>query len=197
MTHTHHKVALGLTGPAGCGKSAQAALLVREGFFLIDGDVEGKALLQEPPLTLRRIVIDLLGEPTYTSLGYNIPYVRERVFGDIGLRDLFNAMVQPYLEERVAGRLTEAKVHSSHVVVDAAMLPFWPRVVVLLDRVIWLDVPAAIRRERLLAKGLTAQAANARLFAALPDELYRGIATDRYDGCESIETIFHQIRSKR
>lgn len=86
---------IGITGGIGSGKSFIGRLLVGMGYQIYPSDLRAKQLMRDDP-DIRRALIALLGEETYTSDGeLNRKYIGTKIFNDQALLQRLNAIVHP------------------------------------------------------------------------------------------------------
>lgn len=197
---------LGLVGTVGAGKSTVAGLFAARGAFVIDADQVGHALLAQTPA--RERVIRRFGPQVVApQVEPDEPPAVDRaalgriVFADPqALRDL-EAILHPMMRHTFSKAIdrTIRQGRAEAVVLDAAILleAGWDD---LCDRVILVDAPAELRRQRLAeARGWTAEAVEARERAQWPvarkrERADRVLAND--NGLAELEQQVEQLWSE-
>jgi dephospho-CoA kinase len=169
---------IGLIGGIGSGKSAVAAILAARGAAVIDADRVGHEVLGEPEVTeeivarfgenvLRRPASGESPEPQIDRAALG-----SIVFADPRSRRELESIVHPRMRERFRqdiGRLSQ-QGGARMIVLDAAILleAGWDD---LCDRVVFVEAPADLRRERVAkARGWTAAVLESRERAQWPPE---------------------------
>jgi dephospho-CoA kinase len=174
---------LGLIGAIGGGKSQVATLLGKKGAIVIDADLVGHEVLEQPEI--RRQVIERFGAGVLArgSDGTTPGPISRRALGAIvfssrqALADL-EAIVHPRMKQRFEAIIESAKLGSDApaVVLDAAILleAGWDK---LCDLVVYVNAPEDLRVERVaLERGWTAEALHSREAAQWPSDLKLGQA---------------------
>lgn len=153
-----------VVGPAGAGKSCFCGLLAERGARVIEADLVAHALLDRPDLQPRLVAVfgrEILGRQGRIDRAILGPLV----FADPQARRRLDSLVHPPLAAALSERLAAARSQRSPLVIlEAAvyfLLPGPPPV----DLAIAVTAPPAIRRERLIAKGLDPAVAEARIAA--------------------------------
>src|SRR5262245_6850690 len=117
---------VGLTGPAGSGKSTVAALLTEAGCPVVDADrvahelyVPGTALVSELARAFGDRILRPDGSVDRTALG-------GVVFGSPAARLRLNALVHPPLVAELRGRMSALESAGARIVIlEAALLLQW------------------------------------------------------------------------
>lgn len=158
---------LGVTGGIGAGKSTFCRLLEEaHGVPLLDADRLGhEALL--PGSTVYEAILARFGEGARGPGGaLKRSFLAERVFGDPAARKDLNALVHPWILERIEARLSALKAsgYDGIVLLDAALLLDW------LDRfrpsaVVLVVASREVRLERLERRGISRAEAERRMAA--------------------------------
>lgn len=157
---------LGLTGPAGGGKSFLLALFGEEGLPTVEADALYR-LLSAPGAPAARAIAEEFG---LSYLGPDGSIDREalgrRVFGDEAERERLDRLTHPLLRASVGERLAElASAGARAAVLEAAVL-FEAGLDGWCDEVWWVEAPAELRIERLIASRGWSRERAARLVAA-------------------------------
>jgi dephospho-CoA kinase len=168
-------VRIGLTGGIGSGKSAVSRLLAEHGAVVIDADLIAREVV-EPGTPGLKAVVEEFGPEVLRPDG---TLDRERlgaiVFADEAARLRLNAIVHPLVgarsEEIVAAAPPDAVlVHDVPLLVENNLAGNF-------DLVLVVEAPERIRVERLVEhRGMTADAAGARIAAQASDDERRAVA---------------------
>lgn len=165
---------IGLTGNVAAGKSAVAALFRRWGATVIDADAIVHQL-QEPGTPVLGAITRRFGAGILRPDGsLDRARLRSVVFADDAARHDLEAIVHPAVQARRAAFLAEARGRGDAVVVDDIPLLFETMDPADFDAVVLVDAPAAVRRDRLVARrGLTAADAERLIAAQAPPDAKR------------------------
>jgi len=175
---------IGLIGGIGSGKSAVASILAAQGGVVIDADGVGHELLTDPEV--RNQIVARLGDSVLdrkvSALAPGPRIDRTNlgaiVFADPERRRELETIVHPRMRDRFRSeierltRLGEARV----IVLDAAILleAGWDD---LCDRVVFVDAPRSVRRQRVATqRGWSLAALESREAAQWPCDIKRGRA---------------------
>lgn len=139
---------VGLTGGIGSGKSTIAKMFADFGVPVYIADVEAKKLTNSSKI-IRRRLIKLLGQNTYTALGLNRKFVADKIFNDENLLKQVNEIIHP----KVAAHFKKwvSKQNSEYVIKEAAIL-FENGSYKSCDKVILVTAPKSVRIQRVLVR---------------------------------------------
>src|SRR6516225_7004907 len=136
---------IGLVGGIGAGKSRVSAALARRGGRVVAGDPVGHEALRQPAIRERIVnrwgpaVLDAAGEIDRGKLG-------ALVFADPGARRELEAIVQPWIGDRLRAEIAKAQADPavSFVVLDAAVMleAGWQGAC---DLLVYVHAPRAVR----------------------------------------------------
>jgi dephospho-CoA kinase len=184
-----------LTGNIASGKSEVARLLARRGAVLIDSDVLAREVVAPGTAGLRQIV-DRWGTGVVMPNGeLDRAALRRRVFADAREREALNAIVHPRIAARRDLLLAEARERGVRLVVCDIPLLFETGLQREFDRVILVDAPAEIRRQRLRARGLSNDEAERMMAAQMPAEDKRAAADIVIDNDGTLEALEGKVAS--
>ncbi len=168
---------LGLTGSIATGKSTVARMLVGHGAALLDADAIAREVVAP-------------GQPALAELADRFPGVvaadgtldrqalAERIFSSPAEREALNAITHPRIQAEVMRRTQALAGQGVPVVVYDAALLIENRLHEALEGVILVTAPAAVQRQRLMARnGLAPEQADARIASQLPQDEKRKHAT--------------------
>ncbi len=157
---------LGLIGAMGAGKSTAARCFARRGAHAVDCDRLGHVALGEPAVLARLVerwgnrILHVDGAPNRRAIG-------AIVFADGEERRWLEGVVFPAIGARVSVEMAKAVDDPAvrFVVLDAAVLleAGWGD---RCDRIVYVDAPEALRRERVLVRSGWSEAELARREAA-------------------------------
>jgi dephospho-CoA kinase len=170
-------VVVGLTGGIGSGKSTVAERLAARGAVLIDSDAVARAVVERGRPALAALV-ERFGPGILAPDGsLDRPALAAAAFTDGESRAALDAITHPPIAEETA-RLVAAAPPDAVVVVEIQLLlETWERNGPLYPVVVVVEAPVEVRRERLVARGMTAEDAARRMGAQATDEERRAIAT--------------------
>lgn len=143
-------IRVGVTGGIGSGKSTVCELFAELGAPVYNSDNRARGLMQGED-GVKRAVVALLGAEAYRGDVLDNVYVAGKVFADKMLLASLNAIVHPAAAldfEAWALSMTDLP----YVVLESAIL-FESGFDRLVDRVITVSAPEAIRLERVLRRG--------------------------------------------
>jgi dephospho-CoA kinase len=190
------RLIVGLTGGIGVGKSTVAALLGQRGADVIDVDALGRDVL-EPSGGAYEGVVKTFGESILADdRTIDRAKLAEQVFGGDGRLADLEAISHPAINARIEELVSRVPAGRT-VILDLAVLaesmlgyrgdtPIYQRVVVV-------EAPTAVRIPRLIERGMTEEAARARMASQASDDERRRLA-DLVIGNEgSIDVLSERI----
>ncbi len=167
----------GLTGGIASGKTTVATFLEELGAYRIDADRIAHAIL-EPGGAAYDAAVERFGREILDAEGRILrPALARIVFRNRAAREALDAMTHPRVREEIDRRvlLYAAVGHSPIVIVDAALL-VETGVYRSLEKLIVVRCSREAQLERLLARGMSAEDAMARIEAQLPLEAKLAVA---------------------
>ena len=184
---------VGLTGGIGCGKSSVSKLLASYGALVVDADLLARKVV-EPGTPGLRAVVDEFGTDVLRPDG---SLDRDRlgaiVFADEERRKALNAIVHPLIGE--ATQVELARAEQGDVVVHDVPLLVEGNLMAMYDVVVVVAASPATALERLVRdRGMTPEAAQARIDAQLPIEAKRAVADVVIENDGPIEELEPQVR---
>ncbi len=141
-------------GGIGSGKSTVAGLLGHHGFFVIEADRIGHAVL-EPDGPAHEAVAERWPD-VLTDGAIDRGRLGQIVFGDPGQLRQLEAMTHPHIRRRIL----ELADSAEHVAVELPLLPEFLGPTWLS---VYVDTPDELRRSRLGARGMTEEQISARM----------------------------------
>ncbi len=167
------------------GKSTVAQWLRDAGFLVVDAD-RLVALLYAPGQPGAAAVRELFGPAVLTQEGaVDHPAVARQVFADPPARQRLEAAIHPLVRQHfqtLAQSATGVVVLEATLLVEAGYGPDF-------NLVITVEAPAAVRLARAIARGLTPEAAQARLLAQGDGAARRTGAHRVLDNAGSLEEL--------
>jgi dephospho-CoA kinase len=164
---------VGLTGPAGSGKTIIAAMLAKAGCAVVDADraahdlyVPGSALVRDLARAFGDDILCGDGSVDRGALG-------RIVFASPSARTTLNALVHPPLVVELRRRLDALETAGASIaILDAALLLQW-RADRLVTFVVGVWAPGDLRLARLVASGISRDVAAGRVDAQMSEATLR------------------------
>ncbi|WP_126453542.1 dephospho-CoA kinase [Sulfuriflexus mobilis] len=183
---------IGLTGGIASGKSAVAAEFASLGAPVIDADLIARELV-EPGMPALAKVCQRFGHSILLENGeLDRAALREIIFDDAQARHDLEAILHPLIRQTIEQRLTTLDACYCIVVIPLlAESGAWP----ILDRVLVVDCPEALQRQRLQQRDQVDEALAERILAAQASrEERRARADDVIDNSGSREQLQSAVR---
>jgi dephospho-CoA kinase len=185
---------LGLVGGIGAGKSQVAEAFASRGARVISGDALAHAALREP--AIKKLVVARWGERLLDDKGeIQRRLLADVVFADAGERRALEAMVHPWIKDRIRAEMEAARADANVklIVLDAAVMleAGWHDVC---DHLVFIEAPREVRLRRVAEqRGWTLQEVEAREAAQLPLTAKAAHADHTLDNSTSLERLDHQV----
>jgi dephospho-CoA kinase len=181
---------VGLTGGIGTGKSTVSAMLRDLGATVIDADEATRAVQARGSEGLRQLVAEF-GEGILTPAGeLDRARLAGIAFNDPEARQRLNAIVHPLVRLWMAERQQEAVERGDPLVVMDIPLLFEARGTGAFETVLLVYAPEDVQLERLMElRGMSEDAARARIAAQLPIEEKRRLATHVIENTGSLDEL--------
>ncbi len=163
------RVAYGITGLIGSGKSYVAGLLANRGCAVYSADEAAKRLVLSA--SLRKKLTTILGKETYLPNGeYNRQYVAQRLFTLPSLRANVESVVHPAVFDDFQAWSQEVTSPYPFVFMESALLPrlCWHD---FLEGLVLVTASAEERLSRIVARDQTTREAALQRVASQPDAL--------------------------
>lgn len=183
---------VGLTGGIGSGKSEVSRRLVSLGAILVDADAVAREVV-EPGTPGLAAIVEEFGEEILRPDG---TLDRERlgsiVFADHGRRERLNAIVHPLVGQRMRELVEDAPAGA--IVVHDVPLLTENDLTGMYDMVVVVDAPVEEQVRRLTTvRGMTEEAARARIAAQATREQRRAVADRVIDNSGALDALDAQI----
>lgn len=182
---------VGLTGGIASGKSTVGELFIDLGAPLLDGDHAAREVVAPPSPALAAIAGRFGAEFLLPDGSLDRRRLRERVFGDpAALREL-EAITHPLIRQRIlawhAAQTAPYCILSVAILLESGMDR-------LTDRILVVDVPAAVQLQRLLGRdGIAEPLAQQMLAAQASREQRLARADDVLDNGSDREALLPQV----
>ncbi|MGB3344656.1 MAG: dephospho-CoA kinase [Aequorivita sp.] len=139
---------VGLTGGIGSGKTTVANMFAELGVPIYNADIEAKKLTASSK-TIRKKLIDLLGEKTFKNGVLDRKYMAKKIFSDKELLEATNAIIHPEVADHFKTWVSQQK--SAYVIKEAAII-FESGTHPQYDLVILVTAPKKVRLERVMLR---------------------------------------------
>lgn len=178
---------VGLTGGIASGKSTATACFATHGAKIIDTDDLAREVVRPGTEGLTRIIAHF-GDTILTSIGeLDRAQLRRRIFADPAERLRLNSLLHPLIRALAVERLAHRRGPYTLLVVP---LLLESGMVDLVQRVLVVDVPVLLQRQRLLARGDVAGKDIELILAAQASRAARLAAADEIiDNSESLTAL--------
>lgn len=185
-------IVLGLTGSIGMGKTTTAAMFADLGIPVWEADA-AVHLLYGPGGKGSIAIADLVPDAVSDS-GTDRSTLRAAIMADLDLLPRVEAAIHPLVAADRAQFLATARAEGAELAVCDIPLLFETGANAEVDKVIVVSAPAAIQRERVLARpGMTEEAFAALLAKQMPDEEKRARADFVIDTGQGLEPARKQV----
>lgn len=182
-----------LTGGIGSGKSTVAGLLAARGAVIVDADAIAREIV-EPGQPALEDIVKAFGARVLAPDGrLDRAALAHIVFGDSDALARLNAITHPRIAARSAERLAAAPPDAVVVYDMPLLVEQGPAALDGWDAIIVVDAPEDLRVSRLVARGLSADDARARLRAQASREERLAIASHVIDNSGSEEALPAQV----
>lgn len=175
MSIPHTPLVIGLTGGIGSGKSTAAARFAELGTPVIDTDVIARELVAPGQPALAAIVARFGGDLLDGTGALQRDALRERVFADPAARRDLEALLHPLIRAESLRRITTLPAPYCIWVIPLLVETGARRDV---DRVLLIDCPEALQRQRVLDRGLEPATLEGIMAAQTTREQRRALADD-------------------
>lgn len=170
---------IGITGQIGTGKSTVAKMLAKKKWGLIDADKVGHDVLQTSATARKRLIhafgkgiVDESGQIDRTALGAS-------AFASKRNKQRLDAIVHPVLVAKIQRQIVNLRKSHRVVILDAAVLPQWPKLLKQCHRIIVVTAKLVDRRRRVMNRGVSAAQVSKIMKLQPPASFFLKIATDR------------------
>lgn len=185
---------IGLTGGIGTGKSTVSAMLRDLGATVVDAD-EATRAVQAPGSEGLRLLAAEFGSGILTAGGeLDRARLADIAFRDPEARARLNAIVHPRVRQWMAERQQEAVERGDPLVVMDIPLLFEARGAGAFETVVLVYAPEDVQVRRLVElRGMTEEAARARMAAQLPIDEKRRLATHVIENTGDLDQLRREV----
>ncbi len=182
---------VGLTGGIASGKTTVSDLFKQLGVPIIDADIIAHQLVQ-PPSPVLRLLAETFGQAVLQADGQlNRAYLRELVFQKPEQKQKLEAIMHPRIRAEMLAQV--AQVTTPYCILSIPLL-LETQQMQLVDKILVVDCPAELQRERLARRsGLDESMISAILAAQASRQQRQAIATEMVDNSLTMETLSTKI----
>jgi dephospho-CoA kinase len=190
---------IALTGNIGCGKSTVAAMLADLGATIIDADALVHEMLAEGGEAVEAVLAEFPGASSPAGRAVDRKALGAFVFADPARRRALEAILHPRVQAREAELAAQARARgAARIVVEAALLfEAWrnggPDPRARFDAIVVVTCDAESQLARVVARGLTEEAARARIAAQMPQSEKAARADHVIDNAGSLAATRAQV----
>ena len=179
---------VGLTGGIGSGKSTVGEAFVRLGAGLVDTDILARRLTAPGGAALAPLVERFGAGILAADGGLDRAAMRRRAFADPDVRRQLEAVLHPLIRAQAAAEITALR--APYVLLAIPLLAETGRAAYDLNRVLLVDCPEDVQRQRVMARsGLAADEVAAIMAAQASRAARRAIADDVLDNSGAPEDL--------
>jgi dephospho-CoA kinase len=189
-----------LTGGIGSGKSTVGQMFAQLGAIVIDSDQLARDVLERGSIGFDEVVT-MFGDEVLKNGEIDRQLLASIVFKDPKKRSELEQVTHPLIRKAFAEVV--ARSESNSIVINQIPLLVESNHDYKFDHVITISVTEAIRTQRLLKRGLTADQIKQRMQAQATDRMRESIAdsviineTDEQNLSDQVEIIWEQLRLK-
>lgn len=182
---------IGLTGGIASGKTAVSEMFAKLGVPVIDTDRISREVVQPGRPALAEIVEEFGEEILKPDGSLDRRALRERVFADEGRRQRLEAITHPRIRDETLRRMHNAGGPYQVIVVPLLVESGFGA---LVDRVLVVDCPPEVQRERLMARDTeTAATAEAMMRSQTDRDTRLEAADDVVENAGTLEETRRQV----
>jgi dephospho-CoA kinase len=189
-----------LTGGIGSGKSTVGQMFAQLGAIVIDSDQLARDVLERGSIGFDEVVT-MFGDEVLKNGEIDRQLLASIVFKDPKKRSDLEQVTHPLIRKAFAEVVAKSAANS--IVINQIPLLVESNHDYKFDHVITISVTEAIRTQRLLKRGLTADQIKQRMQAQATDHMRESIAdsviineTDEQNLSDQVEIIWEQLRLK-
>jgi len=181
-----------MTGGIAAGKSTVAEAFAARGIAVHDADLAARAVVEPGEPALLEILTAFGAAILGTGGRLDRQRLRERIFADAEARHRLEAIVHPRVHDWLRARVA-ADTGPYCMLAIPLLIETWPEYA-WVDRVLLVDVPAAVQLDRLCVRdGVTLELARRMLAAQADPARRRAYADDVLDNTGPLDTLDARI----
>lgn len=182
---------IGLTGGIASGKTTVSNLFAERGVPVIDADVAARRVVEPGEPALRELAREFGADIVTVDGRLDRQKLRQKAFIDEATRKRLEGILHPRIREHMASELAACQAPyallSVPLLVESNLLD-------MVSRVLVVDIPEALQRERLIARdGSTPEEVNGILAAQSPRDARLQHADDVIDNTGDLESLRDQV----
>ncbi|MFV8835937.1 dephospho-CoA kinase [Aquisalimonas sp.] len=184
---------IGLTGGVASGKTTVSDLFADRGVTVVDADVASRRVVEPGEPALSELV-EAFGDQILTAEGtLDRQQLRQTAFADDAARQRLEGILHPRIRAFMDAELRQVRgpyaILSVPLLVESNLLD-------MVERVLVVDVPESVQRERLIARdGSTPEQADAIIAAQTSRERRLHHADDIIDNTQDLENLKQQVET--
>ena len=163
------KLAIGITGGIGSGKSTVAQIYEDEGFIVLKADIIAKELMLKDPIIITKIKKEF-GEESYLDGKINSKFLAKKVFNEPHKLQRLNSIVHPAVIKSVSNQIKEYQIIHNLIFVESALI-YEAKMEDLFDYILMVSADEEIRISRVHQRdGETIEEIKNRINNQLPEK---------------------------
>jgi dephospho-CoA kinase len=182
---------IGLTGGIGSGKSTVASMLAAKGAVIIDADQISREIVEPGQPALEEIVAVFGAGVLRPDGSLDRGELARLAFADKAMTKRLNAIMHPRISAESAARIASAPP-GSVVIYDMPLLVETGQASAV-TRVVVVDVPVSVQRERAITRGMEPTDVDRRIEAQATREQRLAVASDVIDNSGTLERTQGQV----
>jgi dephospho-CoA kinase len=165
---------IGLTGQSGAGKSTVSARLAFLGFFIIDGDLIAREVVQKGSPVIEKLACAFGKDIILEGGSLDRSLLAKKAFSTPENTEILNSITHPPIAKKVCEKIDFAvRENYRAALIDAAAL-LESEIAGFCDIIVSVIAPLEVRLERIRARdGISREDALLRINAQKPEEYYR------------------------
>lgn len=193
-TAPHRTYCIGLTGGIASGKTAVASAFESLGIVVADADIAAREAVAVGSEGLAEVVAAFGADILDVDSALDRAAMRKRVFGDDSARKRLEAIIHPRVRETLARQCEQASspyaIAAIPLLTEVGARTAYP----WLERILVVDVPIDVQRERLMRRdGIDAALVDRMIAAQATREQRLAVADDILVNTSSLEELQRHV----